>query len=180
MVLRAAMNAGAVTLARWSATLLGALLWTLTHAAEPAVGIAVIAHPDFAAQALNPAELAAIFRRTEIIDGRGVALVPVNLPGTHGLRMAFSEALFHLEPAEMEGYWNERYFHGVSPPHVVASVEAMLRFVAATEGAIGYVPACAVDERVKVVARLALHHEADPALQCGAASIPKLQTQIAR
>jgi hypothetical protein len=146
---------------------------------DTAAFIAVIANGEFAQDALEPAELAAIFRRTEIIDQRGQPLVPVNLPGHDGLRLAFSRALFNLEPAEMEAYWNERYFHGVAPPHVVASVEAMLRFVAATDGAVGYVPLCAVDGRVKVVARLPARSAARNALTCAAPSLPKLQTEIA-
>ncbi len=150
-----------------------------SQAGETLATIVVIAHDGFAQNALTPAEIAAIFRRTETIDQRGQALVPVNLPGSHGLRRAFSRAMFNREPAEMEAYWNERYFHGVAPPHVVASVEAMLRFVAATDGAIGYVPACAVDARVKVVARIAASHELPAAFECGSQSIPKLQTELA-
>ena len=151
--------------------------WTLAEDAP--ASIAVIAHVNFEHASLTPAELAAIFRRTEIIDGRGQSLVPVNLPGHHGLRVAFSRALFKLEPAEMEDYWNQRYFHGVAPPHVVASVEAMLRFVAVTDGAIGYVPACAVDARVKVVAYLDAPHTERSLLSCQGEAIPKLQTGLA-
>ena len=150
---------------RWLAWAPLSFLLSLAQAVEPAQEVVVIAHGAFAAQSLTPAELALIFRRTETIDARGSALVPVNLPGTHPLRVAFSRALFRLDPADMEAYWNERYFHGVAPPHVVASVEAMLRCVAATEGAIGYVPACAVDARVKVVAHLNAR-DVDSALQC--------------
>ncbi len=43
---------------------------------------------------------------------------------------------------------------GISPPHVVASQEAVMRFVANTPGVIGYVAACKVDKRVKVIYRL--------------------------
>lgn len=168
---------------RWAALLLTYLLvWMPAPSAlaeSVPDGIAIIAHPDFAEDRLTPAELAAIFRRTALIDRRGQPLVPVNLPGHHDLRIAFSLALFNLMPADMEGYWNERYFHGIAPPHAVASVEAMLRFVATTAGALGYVPACAVDLRVKVVARLAAHAGTEAALACAAVSIPKLQTEIA-
>lgn len=167
-------------LGRWAALLLWVVSMPVAWAAEPVAGIAVIAHRAFARQSLSPAELGAIFRRTEVVDTDGQPLVPVNLPGHHPLRVAFSLALFDLEPADMEAYWNERYFHGVAPPHVVASVEAMLRFVAATAGAVGYVPQCAVDERVKVVALLAMPHAADAGPLCAAPPIPKLQTQIAR
>jgi hypothetical protein len=51
---------------------------------------------------------------------------------------------------------------------VLASVEAILRFVAATPGAIGYVPACAVDGRVRLLMVLPV---ADPAAtRCPAAA----------
>lgn len=153
---------------RRCAWLCGALLslaLPAAHALDAAQDIVVIAHSDFDQRGMTPAELALIFRRTELVDARGVVLVPVNLPGTHALRVAFSRALFKQSPGDMEAYWNERYFHGVAPPHVVTSVEAMLRFVASTDGAIGYVPACAVDERVRVVARLHLREGAE-ALRC--------------
>jgi ABC-type phosphate transport system substrate-binding protein len=46
------------------------------------------------------------------------------------------------------------YFHGVQPPYVLASDEAVIRFVVSTPGAIGYVSNCLADRRVTVVARL--------------------------
>ncbi len=125
-------------------------------AEPPRAGIAVIGAPDLELAPLDTAAVAAIFRRKLRTLPRGGRLVPVNLPADDPLRSAFSVAVFDLEPAAMDAYWNERYFHGVSPPHVVASVEAMLRFVAATPGAIGYVPACAMDARVRMLMILPL------------------------
>jgi len=55
-------------------------------------------------------------------------------------------------PEDMQSYWNDQYFHGVLPPPVLDSEEAVLRFVSSTAGAIGYVSACAVDKRVEIVA----------------------------
>ncbi|MEQ8660459.1 MAG: hypothetical protein RLW62_06545 [Gammaproteobacteria bacterium] len=107
-----------------------------------------MAHPDVDPDSARGRNLADLFRRKLLVDARGNRLVPVNLPGRDPLRRAFSLAVLELPPEEMEGYWNERYFHGVSPPPVVASTEAVLRFVAATPGAVGYVPNCAVDARV--------------------------------
>lgn len=140
----------------WRAVLLA---WLVGCASAQGAGptaqtIVVIAHPAFAQETVSEAELASIFRRNERIDSQGRALVPVNLASDDPLREAFSRALFAQAPADMEAYWNERYFHGIAPPHTVASIEAMLRFVAATPGAIGYVPECAFDGRVKALARL--------------------------
>lgn len=167
----------------WLAGLLAGLLGSAA-AADPA--IAVIVHPDTQLQALDTEELANIFRLKIRIDDRGTRLVPVNLPGSDPLRILFSRLLFKLEPEDMEAYWNERYFHGISPPHVVASTEAMLRFVAATEGAVGYVLDCQVDERVRVVLTVPVPGGADalappcPSPRPGsAAALRNLQTKLA-
>ena len=100
--------------------------------------------------------LAQIYRKQVVLDDNGVRLHPVNLPASHPLRTFFSQAVFRRSPLEMAGYWNEQYFQGISPPHVVASQEAVMRFVANTPGAIGYVAACKVDKRVRVIYRLKL------------------------
>lgn len=128
---------------------IGLLLALLQTGARAESGLAVIVPPGHALTSLDAPTLAAIFRRKLRVSADGHALVPVNLRLTDPLRTAFSQTVFGLEPAAMDAYWNERYFHGVQPPHVVASVEAMLRFVAATDGAVGYVPTCRVDARVR-------------------------------
>ncbi|HMM74380.1 MAG TPA: hypothetical protein PJ986_01650 [Gammaproteobacteria bacterium] len=136
---------------------LGLVCWLLALLAVgtcPAVaddGIAVIVAPEHPLLSLDRRGLAAIFKRKQRVTAAGAALVPVNLPASAALRIAFSRAVFAQDPAGLDTYWNERYFHGIAPPHVVNSIEAMLRFVAATPGAIGYVPACRVDARVRVL-----------------------------
>lgn len=140
-------------LALWLAACAVTVAGADAHAPGDAA-IAVITAPGAVPASLDRATLAAVFRRRvqALPDGR--PLVPVNLPAEDPLRVAFSLAVFSLEPSAMDAYWNERYFHGVSPPHVVASDEAMLRFVAATPGAIGYIAACRVDSRVSVLMTL--------------------------
>jgi ABC-type phosphate transport system substrate-binding protein len=95
-----------------------------------------------------------IFLKRVVIDRSGTALVPLNLPPEHPLRTAFSESLLGKAPDALQRFWNERYFQGVSPPYVVRSQEAMLRFVAETPGALGYVASCRADTRVRVIAEL--------------------------
>ncbi|MDA8382906.1 MAG: hypothetical protein M0037_07590 [Betaproteobacteria bacterium] len=104
--------------------------------------------------ALDRSTLADIFLKRIEVDNDGKAIVPLNLSSTNPLRIAFSLALFGKGPQGLQRYWTERYFQGVSPPYTVASQESMLRFVARTPGAIGYVAACRADARTKVVARL--------------------------
>jgi hypothetical protein len=117
-------------------------------------GIAVIVGPAAPVLSFDHLALRDVFLKRVVVDDRGVALVPLNLPAADPLRVAFTLALLGERPAFMQRYWNERYFHGVTPPYVVRSQEAMLRFVAETPGAVGYVAACKADGRVKVVARL--------------------------
>lgn len=121
-------------------------------AAQPT--IAVVAGADGPSMTFDAGNLRDIFLRRIVIDDAGQALVPVNLPAADPLRVAFSMTLLGKDPAALQRYWNERYFHGMSPPYVVASQEAVLRFVAETPGAIGYVASCQADRRVRVVARL--------------------------
>lgn len=139
------------------------LLLTVAAVAAAADGaaprIAVIVAPDDVRIASDRHTLREVFLERIRIDARGRRLVPLNLPPEDPLREAFSEALLGQAPQRLEQYWNQRYFQGVSPPYVVRSQEAMLRFVAATPGAIGYVLSCRADDRVRVLARLPLPAE---------------------
>lgn len=109
---------------------------------------------------LNKETLARIFLRKKTFWDNGKPIAPVNLSASHPLRRLFSEQILGLDPEELDHYWNAQYFHGVFPPYVVASEEAMLRFVAQSPGAIGYVSACAVDQRVTALFTLPFSHSA--------------------
>ncbi|GAA0740206.1 hypothetical protein LRH25_24850 [Ideonella azotifigens] len=143
------------------------LLW-LSFAGAPARaaegGIAVVVGKlPGAPTALGRAELLGIYgRKRELWDDR-TPIVAINLPASHPLRRDFSLWLFRRTPQDLQSYWNDQYFHGVLPPPVLASEEAVLRFVAATPGAVGYVSLCAVDKRVDVVAVLPA---SEPAAAC--------------
>jgi ABC-type phosphate transport system substrate-binding protein len=119
---------------------------------EPA--IAVIMAAGAAPGKLSREQLALIFKRKRRFWEDGSRISPLNLPASHPLRRAFTQQVFNRTPEELEDYWRDQYFHGVRPPFVLASEEAMIRLVAATPGAIGYVRACNVDRRVSVVLRL--------------------------
>ncbi len=128
--------------------LAGAVLCTPADAQVAVVTGAAVRLPPLAAP-----ELAQVWlRRRQFVEG--VRLQPVNLPAGHALRRWFSQQLLGQTPEELEGYWRDQYFNGVLPPYVLGSEEAVLRFVAATPGAIGYVPACLADKRVRVLVQL--------------------------
>ena len=97
-----------------------------------------------------------VFLKKIFVDKDGQRLIPVNLPAGSPLRRVFAQEVTHLPEGQQDDYWNRQYFQGVSPPYVLASQEAVVRFVAATPGAIGYVTSCFVDSSVRMVFELTL------------------------
>jgi ABC-type phosphate transport system substrate-binding protein len=138
----------------WLVMMVSALALSPAWAAAADEAIAIIVPSPPPAIQFDLLTLRDIFLKRISIDRLGTGLIPLNLPPDHPLRQAFSQALLGASPRDLQNYWNQRYFHGVSPPYVLSSDEAILRFVAKTPGAIGYVAPCDVDARVKEVARI--------------------------
>jgi hypothetical protein len=113
--------------------------------------LAVIVPLQHAGTLLDTRELMLIFKRKKLFWEGGVRIHPVNLPAGNPWRRQFSQSVLKNLPEQQMQYWNAMYYHGVFPPHVADSPEAVLRFVAETRGAIGYVPACLADTRVKSI-----------------------------
>jgi hypothetical protein len=122
---------------------------------EAAIAVVVGAGAGTQAAPLSSALVANIFRRKRQFWDDQMRIVAVNLPALHPLRRRFSLSIFGRSPEDLQAYWNDQYFHGVLPPAVLASEEAVIRFVADTPGAVGYVWACSIDKRVAVVALIA-------------------------
>ncbi len=118
--------------------------------------LAVI-EPAFSHHPLNRAKLAAIYLRERFHWPDGTKIEPVNLPADGYARLLFSRAILGRRPQDLEPYWNRRYFDGILPPYVLHSPQAVLRFVAQTRGAVGYVPYDMVDARVRVVLIITAH-----------------------
>jgi ABC-type phosphate transport system substrate-binding protein len=135
--------------------LVALMLCSIIAAAETAEpGISVIVAPSAAPPKLSRDELALIFKYKKRFWEDGRRIQAVNLAANHPLRRAFSMQVFGHSPEELDDYWRDMYFHGVLPPYVLASDEAVIRFVASTPGAIGYISHCFVDHRVSVVMQL--------------------------
>lgn len=113
-------------------------------------GVVVVMAAGSGPPSLAADELARIYRRQQQFLA-GARVQPVNLPAAHPLRRWFSLQVLGSSPEELDGYWRAQYFNGTTPPYVLGSEEAVLRFVAATPGALGYVSACAADRRVRVL-----------------------------
>ncbi|MEJ2564834.1 MAG: hypothetical protein P8164_11020 [Gammaproteobacteria bacterium] len=136
-------------IAQWMMALLAMVM--LCGAARADEEIAVIVAQDMPDFRLSAAILRDIYLKKIFINEHGQDYIPLNLPAGHVLRRAFSLALFNKNARELQNYWNQRYFHGITPPYVLASPQAVVEFVAKTPGAIGYVPPCDLDSGVKQV-----------------------------
>lgn len=116
-----------------------------------APSFAVIVADDIDETTLSRETLSFVFQRKQNFWRNGRRIQPVNLPAANPLRRAFSRCVLGRGPEAMEDYWREQYFHGVLPPHVVESEEAVALFVAATPGAIGYISFCLPGLHARVV-----------------------------
>lgn len=121
-----------------------------TSAAEPQ-WLAVVVSKDIAIKNFNQRELMLVFKKKLTLWESGQRIQAVNLPPEHPARKQFSLAVLKSLPEAQSSYWNDMYYHGVSPPHVLSSPEAVMKFVAETKGAIGYIPACMVDDKVQAI-----------------------------
>ncbi len=137
---------------RWTGLVL--TVFVALHAArawsetEP---LAIVVAADRASEPVDSETLALIYMRKKSRWSDGDRIQPVNLPASDPLRERFSEAILKLRPAALEDYWNEQYFHGILPPHVVQSEIAMALFIAQTDGAIGYLRYCTLSSGLKVL-----------------------------
>lgn len=123
---------------------------SVAFAADKTV-IAVIVANDHPNKSMAVGELKLIYWRKKTYWSHGQRIHPINLPPDNPLRLQFSNSILGSLPNTQNDYWNGLYFHGVSPPHVLYSDEAAIRYVQETTGGIAYVDACKLDNRVKAV-----------------------------
>lgn len=132
----------------------GWLLVGAARAAQPQ--IVIITSPDMPQLTMDQNTLRNVYLKRIFVDGKGRRLTPVNLPSGAPMRQAISRALLHMDDVQLQDYWDRQYFQGISPPYVLTSPDAVVRFVASTPGAIGYVAPCQADSSVRVVLTLTL------------------------
>ena len=142
--------------------LLVAALVVATAGARPAAGgrpgdpkqeaVRVVVHPATPVQVLSREEVSRLFLRkvARWADGRPVQ--PVDQRDGTPARDAFSRAVHRRSAGMMREYWQRQVFSGRQiPPPEDESDAAVLAFVRATPGAIGYVSAAADLQGVRVL-----------------------------
>lgn len=113
--------------------------------------VKVIAHARRATK-LSAGELRAIYLKQQKLWNDGRPIVPINREAGSAARELFSKRLFGQDSLRLATYWNQRYFEaGEFPPATLASEEAVMRFVAGNENAIGYVTLEELTDSVTVV-----------------------------
>jgi ABC-type phosphate transport system substrate-binding protein len=105
--------------------------------------------------ALGRDELRPMFQTTKTQWPDGLRIAPYNLPEADGTRRAFDAAVLELDPDRVARYWVDRKIRGGErPPVKLPSAAVVVRVVAATAGAIGYIQEGEANATVKIVARI--------------------------
>jgi ABC-type phosphate transport system substrate-binding protein len=101
----------------------------------------VIANPDTEASTIDRGFLRDAFLK-KATSWHGVTVRPVDLSSRYAARERFTRDVIKKTPAQLRSYWNQQIFSGKGvPPPEVETAAAVVRYVSATRGAVGYVPA---------------------------------------
>ena len=73
--------------------------------------------------------------------GHGETIHPVDLASRFPARERFGREVLRKTPSQLKSYWNQQIFSGKGvPPPEADSAAAVVAFVVANPGAVGYVP----------------------------------------
>jgi ABC-type phosphate transport system substrate-binding protein len=113
-----------------------------TRALAQDVRFKVIAHPDNPATSVSRGFLRDVFLKKSTEWGGGEPILPVDLSWRFAERRVFTDQVLQKTPAQVKNYWNQQIFSGKGvPPPEADSPNAVIAYVLATPGAIGYIPA---------------------------------------
>jgi ABC-type phosphate transport system substrate-binding protein len=112
----------------------------------------VIVHPDNPVTAIERSFLRDAFLRKASDWTAGVEIRPIDLAPRFRVRERFTEDVLKKSPWQLKNYWNQQIFSGKGvPPPEVGSTAAMVSYVLANPGAIGYLPIDADAGAAKVI-----------------------------
>lgn len=139
-----------------AALALGALLSpmpTPARAAEAPVPLAVITHPGNTLKEVRGPMLKQLFTAQLLFWPDGKAVVALNYPPRHALRVVFDQAVLGMDPQRVGEFWVDQLVRArARPPRKLPSPRLMLRVVAQLKGAVGYMPLDQVTRDVEVLA----------------------------
>jgi hypothetical protein len=112
----------------------------------------IIVNPKNPVAAIDRQFLRDAYLRKSTDWGHGDSIRPVDLRARFAVRDRFIHEVLRKSPAQLKSYWNQLIFSGKGvPPPEVDSVDAVVRYVLANTGAVGYLPADADPGGAKVV-----------------------------
>jgi ABC-type phosphate transport system substrate-binding protein len=120
--------------------------------AGAAADLVVVVNPKSGVDKLNRDEVVNIFLGRYRQLPSGMPALPADLPATQPDKAVFYRLLVDKELAEINSYWARLIFSGRTvPPKQSTGNDDLLKWVAATPGAIGYIERSKVDGRVRIV-----------------------------
>ena len=132
--------------------ILAGALALATPETSAADSVAVIAHPSVPEKELNKTKLLDIYSGDVKNWSDGRPVVVLDLKPTGDIKETFYKFI-GKSPSRMKSVWMKRMLSGEGdPPQAVESEAEMVRKVASTPGAIGFVSRAAVNDTVKTLA----------------------------
>lgn len=124
---------------------------SLASAADD-VRFKVIVHPDNPSDVVSRDFLRDAYLKKQS-EWHGHALRPIDLSTRHPEREKFTRDVIRKSLAQLRAYWNQQVFSGKAvPPPETDSPSAVVRYVLAHPGAVGYIPADADSGDAKIIA----------------------------
>lgn len=111
----------------------------------------VIGHPGM--KPLDRTTLQRIYTG-RIVEVGGVRVIPLNLPPGNQIRETFLRGCLKQDEEKYTGYWTVRRYVGKgTPPRELPTPAALVRYIAKTSGALGYVEESDITPEIRVLFR---------------------------
>ena len=114
--------------------------------------VKIIVNPANTISSITVSELSNIFLKKVSKFDNGDKAVPVDQVADSPVRVSFSDQYLGKSVSAVKNYWNQQLFSGAGvPPEEKQNDAAVINFVKANAGAIGYVSSGASITEVKVL-----------------------------
>ena len=115
--------------------------------------VAIIVHPSNN-NSLDENSIKRIFLGKNKKFDNGNKIIPMNQNQGANARTEFGKKVLSKSDSQLKAYWSKLIFTGKgTPPDEKSNDAEILKFIANTPDAIGYIDASAVDDSVKVVGK---------------------------
>lgn len=78
-------------------------------------------------------------------------LLPINLLAQDKIRMVFESRVLGMQREDINDYWIEQHYHGITPPITQKSYRSLSEFIKNVKGSIGYLSKRNVNKKMRVL-----------------------------